>query len=216
MIAGRIGEQIDLLLRDSQIVRVAEMIANLVFELIDVFDYQFCHGPSVAGCWSSRRTESVIPDFLVASTLRMQNQRTQRNLKDQTKGAAATQFAVKRGRHATGVLKIGIGPKSQHERRERRGYCELITKFQVVGHEQTRECVQCNNDQADYQAKRKSITDIPQIIGRVDDADQGEKTVQIEQHRRDLQSLGLHAVEPFAPINIQHVSIVADRPSAYR
>ena len=76
--------------------------------------------------------------------------------------------------------------------------------------------MQCNNDQADYQAKRKSITDIPQIIGRVDDADQGEKTVQIEQHRRDLQSLGLHAVEPFAPINIQHVSIVADRPSAYR
>ncbi|MEY5039914.1 MAG: hypothetical protein RLZZ48_683 [Actinomycetota bacterium] len=153
------------------------------------------------------------PDALVFSALLVEEQGNQSYIEDEADSPApkdATRDVVidadrraesKRRQRAARTKDV------QDERRKACGYGKPPAEAQVIGHQETTECVHRNDDENDHDTEAVTADEIALDTCAIDDGKKREYPIEIEQPCGDLQRLWLHPIEPFAKVDVHRCQV---------
>jgi len=98
-------------------------------------------------------------------------------------------------------VEIPQNPDAQRERRESSDYGQSVAEPSIVRHQEATHDVAHDDRQTDEHTEKSLVgpSETDPILA-AEESDEGEEAVEVEEPRRDLQCLRLHAVEPFSKI----------------
>ena len=153
------------------------------------------------------------PDALVFAALLVQEQGDEGDVENEAYGSApedATRDVVidadrraesKRRQRAARTKDV------QDERRKACGYGKPPAEAQVIGHQETTECVHRNDDENDHDTEAVTADEIALDTCAIDDGKKREYPIEIEQPCGDLQRLWLHPIEPLAKVDVHRCQV---------